>query len=151
MTAKAAAKRKRKKRIEAIVKKNKEIAEAVDRVDLQSRFALSEEDQFDPSKVVRDESGRYVKGHSANPGGRPAGRLSLTSKLKKILSQQDPKHPDKTNADTVMEVAVLAAKTGEFRFFQEILNRVDGKVADKLDLNEQQIKMFGKEAPVEEV
>jgi uncharacterized membrane protein (UPF0182 family) len=69
----------------------------------------------------------FKPGQSGNPGGRPKG-TSLTDRLRALVEEGEK---GKT-ADAICKAAVEAAKSGDFRFFQEILNRLDGKVPDKL-------------------
>jgi hypothetical protein len=65
-------------------------------------------------------------GESRNPNGRPKG-TSITHKMREIVEKDDG-----AVADALVRAAVKAAMKGDFRFWQEILNRVDGKVADRI-------------------
>jgi hypothetical protein len=76
----------------------------------------------------------FKPGHSGNPKGSRKGRLSLTKKLRKLLEQ--PAYANdkdgQTKGDVIVEMAVQAAAQGDSKFFQEIMNRIDGKVSDHL-------------------
>jgi hypothetical protein len=72
---------------------------------------------------------RFKKGQSGNPKGRPKGE-SLTTKLRRVLDEGDPKHGSK--AEALIAVAVSAARRGDFRFFKEIIDRMDGKVPERI-------------------
>lgn len=64
------------------------------------------------------------------PGpGRPKGSYSLTTKLRRILSEECKGYDDR--GDRVIELAVQAAENGDASFFKEIFNRIDGKVPDE--------------------
>lgn len=63
-------------------------------------------------------------GQSGNKRGRPKG-TGLTDRLRKILDKDAGKV-----AQALMEAGVKAACKGDFRFWQEILNRIDGKVPE---------------------
>jgi hypothetical protein len=78
----------------------------------------------------------WPKGTSGNPNGRPKGR-SLTARLNDLLDQYELKGkrlPDgKQVADLVVEGLVLGAAKGGSRHLQEVFNRVEGKVADRVE------------------
>lgn len=60
--------------------------------------------------------------------GRPKRSISLVSHLRKILMEQDSKGV--TRGHKVMEAFVEACENGKVEAVKELLNRVDGKVAD---------------------
>ncbi len=68
------------------------------------------------------------KGEVRNPKGRPKGE-SLTTKIRRILDEPEG---NGTKADKMMELAVQYARKGDFRFFKEIIDRMDGKVPDRI-------------------
>jgi hypothetical protein len=80
----------------------------------------------------------FPPGVSGNPNGRPKGR-SLTARLRDLLDQYElegERLPDgKQVADLVVEAIVKPALNGDIRHQQEILNRVDGKVPDQVEIN----------------
>lgn len=65
--------------------------------------------------------------------GRPKGSLSLTNEIKKILAGVD-----EASQKTILELlAIAAAKQamkGNSAYFREIIERLDGKVTDKIEL-----------------
>lgn len=83
-----------------------------------------------------DERGRFTKGNSyrikkgevLNPKGRPKGR-SLHDRLRAILD--DPENGERIVEELVM-TAINAANDGDFRFWKEIVERIDGKVPQRL-------------------
>jgi len=68
----------------------------------------------------------FPPGVSGNPNGRPKG-TGLTGRIRAALDKEEGKV-----ADALVKAAIEAALNGDFRFWQEIINRVDGKVADKV-------------------
>lgn len=72
---------------------------------------------------------RWKKGHSGNPKGRPKG-TGVTDRIKAILDQETKNGG--TVADAMARAAIRAALGGDFRFWQEIVNRSDGKVPDQI-------------------
>ena len=79
---------------------------------------------------------QFKKGTSGNPKGRAKGSVSITSRIKNLLTlpvrfpgKKDIRQ-DYTYADLLAEMAVKAANNQDFRFFKEIWERVDGKVPD---------------------
>jgi hypothetical protein len=71
----------------------------------------------------------WEKGQSGNPKGRPKGR-GVTDRLKELLNEDDGKI-----SDALAKSIIKAALKGDYRFVREILDRVEGKVTDKLDID----------------
>lgn len=71
---------------------------------------------------------RFKPGNSASPG-RPPGR-TLTTIIREVLTDPDAKHG--TKADALIALAMKRARAGDFRFFKEIIDRNDGKVAERV-------------------
>ena len=72
----------------------------------------------------RDEKGRFNKGFTANPGGRPQGSVSLVTLLKEHLIL----HPE--DAKSIIEGLVKMGKSRDLYAIKEIVDRVDGKVTE---------------------
>jgi len=72
----------------------------------------------------RDEAGRWTRGTSGNPNGRPVGRGSITVELRRLLAETDsdgvPTHT------RIAERLIHMAKQGDLRAIREVLDRVDG-------------------------
>ena len=80
----------------------------------------------------------FQPGQSGNPNGRPVKR-PLTEALKRLLAGDttvkiDGKERKLPTIDALMRVAINRAMKGDPRFMREILDRVDGKVLEQLDL-----------------
>lgn len=64
--------------------------------------------------------------------GRPKGSLSLTNEIKKVLEGVDD-----ASRKTILELLAIAATKqamkGNATYFKEIIERLDGKVADKME------------------
>lgn len=75
----------------------------------------------------------WKPGQSGNPAGRPKSDLCITSLVKELLEQDAGQ--GKTNAQLVAEAIVKLAKTPDARGYvptvKELLDRIEGKVADK--------------------
>ena len=83
-----------------------------------------------------NENGKFATGNrfsfahhpeNANRNGRPKGR-SLQDHLRKLI--EDDVTGEKL-CDALVKSAVERALKGDFRFWQEIINRVDGKVPSR--------------------
>jgi len=75
------------------------------------------------------EPNRWKPGQSGNPKGRPKDK-PITAALRELM--------DRNDGEAIKALAAVALKNalkGDFRFAKEILERVDGKVAEQLDLN----------------
>jgi hypothetical protein len=73
---------------------------------------------------------RWQPGQSGNPKGRPPKLLSITGLIKERLDKVDEK-TGKTYAQLVAEKCVELALDGNHEAQKEILNRIDGKVVEK--------------------
>ena len=71
---------------------------------------------------------QWKKGQSGNPSGRPKGIPSLEAALRHRLEQSDGEDFMRAGVD----VAFKKAMKGEHRFWTSILERLDGKVADRI-------------------
>lgn len=92
-----------------------------------------------PTEPTRDEEGRFrpgvvqpgakpfQPGQSGNKGGS-SKKQRLTSELKRLLDEKDGL------STALMSMAVNRALKGDFRFFKEIIERIDGKVSDKTEV-----------------
>lgn len=80
---------------------------------------------------------RFQPGQSGNPGGRAKGR-TLTSILREVLESNTlggkPIPQGRTVADMLGDVIIKEALKGKFTFAKEVLDRMDGKVPDRVDL-----------------
>ena len=77
----------------------------------------------------------WKPGVSANPLGRPKGRVSLTRIIQELLKDRHfqgvPNPKDKLNAECLMEAMFAhAVVNGNASLFQQILDRNDGKIAE---------------------
>lgn len=84
-----------------------------------------------------------------NPGGRPKGR-SLTSIIREVLDSNSikgkPLPEGRTVADVLAEVFVAEALKGKFPFAKEVIDRTDGKVIDKIEIEDNR-KAYVTESP----
>ena len=71
---------------------------------------------------------QWKKGQSGNPSGRPKGIPSLEAALRQRLEQSD----GEAFMRALVDVAFKKAMKGDHRFWTSILERLDGKVADRI-------------------
>jgi len=85
----------------------------------------------------RGIDGKFAKGNqwtfrekpeNINLNGRPKGR-SLSDHLRKLL---DDEENGENLADALVKMAVDRALRGDFKFWQEIMNRIDGRVPNTI-------------------
>ncbi len=69
---------------------------------------------------------------SINPSGRPKGR-SLTVMLRQAVDEELP--TGQSVGEAIIVMATKMARAGQFAYFKEIFDRLDGKVPDRV-LNE---------------
>jgi len=70
---------------------------------------------------------QFKPGQSGNPAGRPKG-ASVTARIKKIIEQNEGEI-----ADALVKAAIKNALKGDFRFWNAIVERVDGKVTEQIE------------------
>jgi hypothetical protein len=74
---------------------------------------------------------QFKPGNRANPGGRPKGD-SLTSIVREVLAEQIDSAADRKRLRKVAEAIVTAAESGNPKVIQQLWDRVDGKVPDRI-------------------
>ena len=67
----------------------------------------------------------FVPGQSGNPSGKRKGAVSITAALRRKLAEG-------TDVEEIVDALIREAKAGDIRHIVEILNRIDGKVPDKM-------------------
>jgi hypothetical protein len=85
------------------------------------------------------EEYRWKPGQSGNPRGRLKGR-TLTDKILDLIASgrvDNVKLPEGQDVgDALARVAVVQALKGDFRFWNAILDRTEGKVPDRIELDD---------------
>ena len=72
---------------------------------------------------------QFKKGQSGNPGGRPKGTVSIEAELRKRLADGE----DGENiVQALVTQALKQALRGDYKFFNLILERIDGRIADRI-------------------
>ena len=77
----------------------------------------------------------WKPGESGNPKGRPKG-TGLADRLRAILEKDDGRV-----ADALVASATKAALKGDFRFWKEIVDRVDGPIKQRVEAEVRQIRV----------
>ena len=72
---------------------------------------------------------QWQKGQSGNPSGRPKDQPSIEAAMRRLLADGNS---GQELVNALVMVAVKKALKGDHRFWNSILERVDGKVADRL-------------------
>ena len=86
---------------------------------------------------IRDEKGRFIKGVSGNPAGKPPGSLSIIAEIKKQLdeiAEEDPQKRKKLEL-LVRKIILKAINDGDTAMIRDIIDRVHGKPAQSIDMN----------------
>jgi len=93
--------------------------------------------QPNKTAINRDTNGKFLPGNCANPNGRPKKELSLLSVLKEELTKIAPLkgNKDKTWIQLIVMAWMVGAAKGNPILIREILDRVDGKVAQPIGLS----------------
>ena len=77
---------------------------------------------------------QWKKGQSGNPGGRPKGE-SITATLRRLLEQE---HNGRTIQEILAEKVIKEAISGKYNFAKELLDRIDGRPAQRVELAAQE-------------
>ena len=80
--------------------------------------------------AVRDEKGKFVKGTSGNPSGRPVSDVSITKNIIKKLEEGN-------NLEEITDKIIELAKNGNEQIIKFLWDRIDGKLKETIDLNAQ--------------
>ena len=107
-----------------------------------TREAASVDDQpkeklliSDPRRADHLGEYKWKKGESGNPLGRPKGEVNLSMRLRKQLLEELPNcKTDQVKADLVILALVEEARNGNIQAISMILDRLEGKVTDKVDV-----------------
>ena len=83
----------------------------------------------DKQEITRDSIGRWEKGQSGNPNGRPKKNLCIPDILKEIGRECDK--DDISNLEMIMRVVFKKALNGEMKAIEYISERLEGKIAVK--------------------
>ena len=73
----------------------------------------------------RAENGRFVKGVSGNPNGRPRNGQCVTAILHRLLKENG-------NADKVAQALLDKALDGDLPAIKELLDRIEGRVPQQI-------------------
>ena len=90
--------------------------------------------------------GRWKSGESGNPSGKAKGTVCLTARLKARLRE----HPEEV--DALVNTLIQKAIEGSFPHMKEILERVDGKVAETVQVEappKRIVLTFGGRRPID--
>jgi len=97
--------------------------------------------------IIRDEKGRFPKGVSGNPAGKPVGSLSIIAEIKKQLdeiAEEDPQKRKKLEL-LVRKIMLKAINDGDTQMIKDIIDRVHGKPPQSIDMNVSSIDNLRKE------
>lgn len=99
-------------------------------------FLLSRE-KSGKMDIVRDENGRFVKGHTGNPKGRTPKKYTLsdilrekltdTIKVQKVSSDGNTTEELRIKADALLEKWLAIALSGDKNAIKDIIERLEGK------------------------
>jgi len=90
-------------------------------------------------KMARDERGCWLPGTSPNPSGRPAGSISLESRLKRKL-RENPKLAAQI-VNTIVSKSI--GKDADPAFLKILLDRHDGPVRRTIEVHSETVDAYG--------
>ena len=79
----------------------------------------------------------FKAGESGNPNGRPKGQRNYATIYREALIKLAEKHnktPDELE-DEILSKGILNARTGDYRFYKDILDRLHGQATQKQEID----------------
>ena len=98
---------------------------------------MSEIPNKNGEKLVRDKNGRFVKGHPPLEGvGHPLGQSNFKTDFDEVIEEiaKLNKITFSEARKILLKIAYSQAKSGQFPFWKEIMDRYYGKVTENIDL-----------------
>ncbi len=96
---------------------------------VKRKKSLPSKGKTEDKRTARDRSNANLKpfppGVSGNPSGREKGSLSIMKVIREILNNEKS---GAKRTKKISEVMLKAAEDGDYRFFKELLDRIDGPV-----------------------
>ena len=90
------------------------------------------------NKPKRDEQGRLLPGHTANPNGRPKGSVSVVSAIKRKLEEEYPEASNEEKRTYLDEIVAKyfekAIQDGDKNILRDLIDRIDGKPQQFTDI-----------------
>ena len=118
---------------------------AVKKVEKKAVIKPSQDTEKSPKKDKRLQNLRppWKKGESGNPAGPPKGHVKIATQLRRLLNMDSgEKHQLTGESLTELQVALIAAikksKKGDIYALNSIMDRVDGKPSQPIELPEKQ-------------
>jgi len=92
-----------------------------------------------PHRFAKGRSGnpatQFKAGQSGNPGGRPK-KFPVSDLLREVLAQPCPRdRAGRSRAHVIAATIFDQARGGDVRAFKEILDRVEGKAVNRVELS----------------
>jgi len=86
------------------------------------------------SDFKRDDAGRFGKGNPGGPG-RPKGStgFSIKSALDRAIAESIREEDGRSILDALARTAIKAAAEGDFRFWKELIDRLDGPIKQQIE------------------
>lgn len=83
----------------------------------------------------------FKKGETGNPNGRPVGQRNYATIYREALiklAENNDKTPEELE-DEILSKGILNARTGDYRFYKDLLDRLHGQAIQplKMDISEE--------------
>jgi len=85
--------------------------------------------------IIRDKEGKFIKGVSGNPAGKPPGDISIVALLKRELEKCPEDMDKKTYAQLLVKTMLdKSINDRDVAMIKDVVDRVDGKPVQKQEL-----------------
>ncbi len=92
-------------------------------------MVIAQEDTPNSQEAVRDEKGRFTKGHSGNYAGYPGDAKSISGHIRALLAESDG---DKTLAERIARKLIELTLAGDRQAMDMVLDRMEGRPIQSL-------------------
>lgn len=84
-------------------------------------------------EIIRDQKGRFTKGHSGNVAGKPTGTLDLKTRLINKLLEDSGEGKD--HIEIIYAKLLALAEKGEIKAITEVLDRALGRATQTHEIS----------------
>lgn len=88
------------------------------------------------NQEIRDAKGRFLKGVSGNPAGKPLGTEHFKTKWIKFIekvAEQNETTPDQVD-EQMLKVAYKQIMSGDHKYWKDIMDRVYGQATQSINV-----------------
>ena len=95
---------------------------------------IQNQNQTSDDEWARDDRGRFGPGNKGGPGRAVGSKYpSLKSAILRAIDETKNEETGRDIVDALAQTALQAARDGDFRFWKEIIDRLDGPIKQQIE------------------